>query len=214
MSEQLVPLTYEGILEMFRQGQQEWQEMKQQFRETDRRIAEMSRETDRMFRETDRKIQKTAEQIERTNKDVGGLTSSIAALVSNMVRGNIIEKFEALGYGDLDRCSEKQTFRNKKLGIKGEIDLFLENGDIAILIEVKTTLETKDVRDHIERLEKFRRYSDARGDKRRFIGAVAGAVVSNNVADFALENGLYVIVQSGEAVEIITPPEGFVAKKW
>jgi len=63
-------------------------------------------------------------------------------------------------------------------------------------------------------LEKFRRYSDARGDKRHFIGAVAGAVVSDNVADSAIENGLYVIVQSGEAVEIVTPPEGFVPKKW
>ncbi|MCL2304537.1 MAG: hypothetical protein FWC43_04260 [Planctomycetaceae bacterium] len=63
-------------------------------------------------------------------------------------------------------------------------------------------------------MEKFRRYSDARGDKRHFIGAVAGAVVSDNVADSAIENGLYVIVQSGEAVEIVTPPEGFVPKKW
>jgi Holliday junction resolvase-like predicted endonuclease len=58
-----------------------------------------------------------------------------------MIKGNIVEKFEALGYDELDRCSEKQTFRNKKLGVKGEIDLFIENGDIAILIEVKTSLE-------------------------------------------------------------------------
>jgi len=207
MSEQLMPLTYEGILEMFRETDRKFQETWRQIQETARQM----KETDQRL---DRKSQEVWEQIKQTNKDVGGLTSSISALVSNMVKGNIIEKFEALGYGDLDRCSEKQTFRNKKLGIKGEIDLFLENGDIAILVEVKTTLEIKDVRDHIERLEKFRRYSDARGDKRRFVGAVAGAVVSDNVADFALENGLYVIVQSGEAVEIVTPPEGFVAKKW
>ena len=211
MSEQLKPLTYEGVLELIRETRDMIRENAQ---EAERQWKRISQDAKRRSLELDRRIQKTDEQIKQTNKDVGGLTSSIAALVSNMIKGNIIEKFETLGYGDLDRCSEKQTFRNKKLGIKGEIDLFIENGDIAILIEVKTSLETKDVRDHIERLEKFRRYADARGDQRRFIGAVAGAVVSDNVADFALENGLYVIVQSGEAVEILSPPEGFVAKKW
>jgi len=197
MSEQIAPLTYEGILELFRLSDQRFQE-----------------KMDKMSMEFDRRMEKTDEQIKRTNQDVGGLTSSVGALVSSMVSGSIIEKFEALGYDDLDRCCEKQKFRNKKLGIKGEIDLFLENGDVAILIEVKTSLDTKDVRKHIERLEKFRCYSDARGDKRRFIGAVAGASIEGDAMEFAHENGLYVIVQSGDAVEIVTPPEGFVAKKW
>jgi len=190
MSAAPMPLTVENVLEMFR-------------------------ETDRKFQETDRKIQETAEQIKRTHRDIAGLTSSVGALVESMVQGNIVEKFEALGYNDLDDCCREKKFRNKKLGIKGEIDLFVENGNIAILIEVKTTLETADVRKHIERLEKFRRYVDAKGaDKRSYIGAVAGAVVTGDAVDFALENGLYVIVQSGAAVEIIPPPEGFVAKKW
>ena len=118
------------------------------------------------------------------------------------------------GY-DVTECSRNRFFENKKLAIRGEIDLFLEDGDVAILIEVKTTLETMDVRNHIERLEKYRRYTDAKGsDKRRFIGAVAGAIVSDEAADFAQKNGLYVIVQSGRAVEIVTPPDGFTAKEW
>ena len=195
------PLTYEGILEMFRQTDLKFQETAAQMKETDRKL-------DRMF-------QKTAEQIKQTNKDVGGLTSNIGNIIAAMFKGNIVEKFEALGYDDLNTCCEKKKFKNKKLGIKGEIDLFIENGDIAILVEVKTSLATKDVRNHIERLEKFRRCIDAQGvDKRCFIGAVAGAVIDGDAADVALENGLYVIVQSGEAVEILPPPEGFVVKKW
>ena len=94
----------------------------------------------------------------------------------------------------------------------GEIDVFLEDGDIAILIEVKTTLKTEDVLEHIERLKKYRHGIDAKGhgDKKRFIGAV----VSEEVAKFAQKNGMDVIVQSGDAVKIITPPEGFAVKKW
>jgi hypothetical protein len=48
----------------------------------------------------------------------------------------------------------------------------------------------------------------------RFIGAVAGAVIKGDSEEFAHENGMYVIVQSGEAVEIVTPPKGFKAKEW
>jgi len=73
---------------------------------------------------------------------------------------------------------------------------------IAILIEVKTTLETKDVHKHIERLTKFRRYIDTKGiDQRHFIGAVAGAVIEGEAEEVAHENGMYVIVQSGKAVD-------------
>jgi len=35
-----------------------------------------------------------------------------------------------------------------------------------------------------------------------------------HVAQFAHENGMYVIVQSARATEILPRPEGFVAKKW
>ena len=211
MSVQPSPLTYEGILEMFRETREQFRETREQMKETDRKF----QETDRQFKETDRKIQEAAEQIKQTQKAIAALGSRIGEIVENMVAGNIIDKFQALGY-DVTGCSPNKSFKNKELGIKGEIDLLLDDGDVAILIEVKTSLETADVREHMERLAKYRRYADARGfgDKQRFIGAVAGAVVKSDAADFAQENGLYVIVQSGEAVEIITPSEGFLPKEW
>jgi len=182
MSTQQIPLTYEGILEL--------------------------------FRETDRKFEEVARRMKETDKKISALGSRIGEIVENMVKGNIVEKFQALGY-DVNNCYPK-PFKNKELGIVGDIDLFLDEGDTAILIEVKTTLETADVREHIERMEKYRRYVDARGngDKQRLIGAVAGAVVKGEAAQFAQENGMYVIVQSGEAVEIVESPEGFRAKEW
>ena len=86
---------------------------------------------------------------------------------------------------------------------------------MSILIEVKTTLETADVRKHLDKMEKYRIYANARwNDPTHFIGAVAGAVVTDESKDFAHENGMYVIVQSGEAVEIMEVPEGFRAREW
>ena len=76
------------------------------------------------------------------------------------------------------------------------------------------TLKKDDVTDHIERIEKCRRFLDADGSNKCFVGAVAGTVIPENVINFAHDNGLYVIVQSARAVEIIAQSEGFRAKEW
>jgi predicted AAA+ superfamily ATPase len=219
MSQQQIPLTAEVIFEMFRETDRKFQETAAQMKETDRKF----QETDRIVREvaeqqkkTDLAMERVNLAIERTHKEVGALGSRIGEIIENMVAGNIEEKFNALGYHDIEKCSPNVKFRSRRLGIKGEIDLLLENGDVAILIEVKTALETSDVRKHIEKIEKYRRWVDSKskGDSIRFVGAVAGVVVKGDAEEFAHENGMYVIVQSGEAVEIVTPPKGFVAKEW
>ena len=182
-------LTHDDILKMFQK--------------TDQRIA-------KMFQELAEQQAKTDLQIERTNKKVESLGSRIGEIVENMVGGDIVGQFQALNIAIHSHCRDK-TFGTRGTSESGQIDVFLENGDIVVLIEVKTKLTDDDVREHIERLEKYRRYGK---DKRRIIGAVAGAVVSDDVIKFAHRQGLYVIVQSGVAVDIITSPEGFVAKEW
>ena len=203
MSQQQIPLTAEIVFEMFRETRQMMREMSQ---EADRRF----QETAAQMKETDRKIQETAKQIKQTNKDVGSLSSRVGEIVENMVGGDIVGQFQALNIA-IKSHSRNKTFGVRDTNESGEIDVFLENGDVVILIEVKTRLTDDDVRGHIEQLEKYRCYGD---DKRRILGAVAGAVVSDDVIKFAYRQGLYVIVQSGEAVEIVTPPVGFTAKEW
>ena len=190
------PLTYDGILELFREDREQLREMREQMKETDR-----------LMKETDRKI-------ERVSSDIGKLGSRIGEIVENMVGGNIVSQFQNYGY-----CVTEIS-RNIEFGIKntttaGEIDVLLDDGDVAILVEVKTKLTTDDVRNHIEQMEKYRRWKDGKGEgKKRYIGAVASTVVDDNVVTFAQKNGMFVIVQSGYAVEIIAPPEGFKAKEW
>jgi hypothetical protein len=191
MAEQQIPFDYEDIRKMVREV-----------------VREVSQE---VFRDTDLRMR-------RTDKKISKLGSRIGDIIENMVagRGKIVKQFNALGYHDIDSCYQNKEFGSRRLGTHGQIDLLLENGDVTILIEVKTTLETADVRKHIERLEKYRRWVNSKGKdiNTRFIGAVAGAVVKGDAEEFAHENGMYVIVQSGKAVEIVTPPEGFKAKEW
>ena len=157
----------------------------------------------------------TDRRMEETDRRIGGLGTRVGQIVENMIYGDIVSQFRDLGY-EVTARSQNKEFGRKGTKDCGEIDLFLEDGNVAILIEAKTTLKVDDVRDHIERMEKYRRYIDAgdSGDKRRYIGAVAGTVVAENVINFAHENGLYVIVQAARDVEILPLPEGFVAKEW
>ncbi|MDR1621025.1 MAG: hypothetical protein LBS00_01480 [Synergistaceae bacterium] len=94
-----------------------------------------------------------------------------------------------------------------------EIDLFLENGDCAVAVEVKANLDNEDVEKHVKRMEKLHRYADAHWDARKFYGGVAGAIVSDEVREYALENGFYVVTQSGDTMTIDVP-DGFTSKAW
>jgi hypothetical protein len=62
-------------------------------------------------------------------------------------------------------------------------------------------------------MEKLRRYWDGHNDKRKLIGAVAGAIMEDKVKALALDMGFYVIVQSGDTVKI-EAPQGFTPRIW
>ncbi|GHV95457.1 hypothetical protein AGMMS50293_17770 [Spirochaetia bacterium] len=58
-----------------------------------------------------------------------------------------------------------------------------------MIVEVKVTLRTEDVDDHIKRMEKIRRYMDLHGDKREFFGAIAATIVRKNERSYAFKQG-------------------------
>ena len=89
----------------------------------------------------------------------------------------------------------------------------LENGDIVMAVEIKAKPLYKDVDNHINRMEVLRRRADARNDMRKFRGAIAGAIMSDEVRKHILKNGFYVIEQTGDTVKI-TIPEGFTPREW
>ena len=211
MSEQAI--TYESVLRLIQEGALASQREMEKYRlERERSAAEF----DRRMAEADRETQELRRALKRTTDEVGKLGNRMGKVIERMVAGdNIIKQFqEKFGY-IIDSYSRNKTFgRGLPNGNQGEIDLFLENGDIALLISVNTMFHPRYVYDHTVCIEKFRRVADIHGDKRRFIGAIAGAVIDPEAIKLAHENGLYVIVQSGKAVEILPVPEGFRAREW
>jgi len=156
------------------------------------------------LKETDRIVKANAHQI-------GKLSSRMGEVVEYMVAPTLRKKFRDLGYifPQVHQNSDVSDYDNN---IFLEIDVKLENGDKVMLVEVKTKLTAKDVQDHIKRLKKMRVYADLHGDKRVFLGSVAGVVMTNNVKEYALKQGFFVIEPSGDTFNII-PPDG-QPKEW
>jgi hypothetical protein len=140
------------------------------------------------------------------------LGNRVGELVEHLVSPNILEKFRALGF-DFGRAGPNVRFSDPSLSLETEVDILLENGTLALAVEVKTKLTITDVKDHIDRMAKLRRYADAHGDRRKFIGAVAGGIIPGGVKSFAFKSGFYIIEQAGDTVRIDVP-EGFVPKEW
>jgi len=182
-------------------------ETDRQMKETDRQMKETDRqmkETDRQMKETDRQMKETDRVVKEIGKRLGDFTNSFGNVVEYMVSPNLQEKFRDLGY-DFQEASTKHKVRDKKNDISFEIDVFLQNGDTAMLVEIKSELTISDIKRHILRIEKMRKYADLRGDKRHFLGAVAGIVVEDDEREYALSQGFFLIEPSGENFNIILP---------
>jgi hypothetical protein len=183
--------------------------------------AERQKETDRQLKETEQIMKENAERFkqemkessDRLNKQLGELGNRFGEMVESMVVPNLVQKFHELGF-DFEKAYKDTEIKDKTNNIFTEVDITLENSNKVMLVEVKSKPKTEDVTEHIERVEKMRRHCDFHGDKRKYLGAIAGMVFHDNVKTFAMKNGFYVIEPSGETF-VITAPEGeYSPREW
>ncbi|MHB9293998.1 hypothetical protein Holit_03121 [Hollandina sp. SP2] len=204
------------IKAMAQETDKQMRETDKQIKETDKQIKTLSQETDKqikaMAQETDKQIKETNRQIKETNKKIGALGGRLGEIVEYISSPHLEEKFKRFGIF-LDTFIMEHTFEEPGKGIIAEVDIFLSNGDYAVAVEAKAKPKTEDIDDHIERMKKLRAYADRHNDKRKYLGAIAGLVVSDSVKGYAFKQGFPVLVPSGESMELECP-SGFVPKEW
>ena len=146
-----------------------------------------------------RKTEASQKQLRRELGGIGHTQGEIAedlfgrSLIPLMIKREIV----------LDQVIQ----RLKDFGTK-EYDVVGLNSTKVVLLEVKTKLRQQDVEDFLNKKilafrQDFPKYSD-----RDIIGAVGALVVKEEVSDYAISNGLYVLTQNGEDnAEIVNPPD-------
>ena len=192
------------------------QRMDESYEQTQKQIEESQRKMRESYEQTQKRIediqQETRKIVSDLSKNIGGLNNTIGEFTESMFSPDLWKKFDEYGILVTEQ-SKRRTFRNGNIKL-AEVDVYIENGDYAIPVEVKTKLSEEDVDKHIERIKIIRGYLDAKGDKRKLLGAVAGGVVADKVLQYAQEKGLFVIVQSGNSATIAETPEGFKPREW
>ena len=177
--------------------------------ETRQRMEESNQRMEKSMEESRKQTDKTLADL---SKNLGGLGNSLGRLTEAMMAAELWKKFNDLGF-PVTRQNSNVMIRNGKQ-VLAEIDLFIENGDYAILVEIKTDLAERHVDKHLERIGVVRKYLDGRGDSRKLMGAVAGATVPQDVLEYAQSKGLYVIIQTGDAIAIADMPQGAKPAEW
>jgi hypothetical protein len=173
------------------------------------------KETDRILKESAERHKEFEREMKESNdkfnERLGNYINLFGKFTEFTMTPKLREKFAELGL-DFQKTARRISVRDKNNDIFFEVDAMLENGDTAILVEIKTELTVDRIKKHIARLEKMRKYSDLRGDKRIFLGAVAGVILDDDTKDYALDQGFYLIEPAGQDLSI-TPPNG-KPKEW
>jgi hypothetical protein len=193
------PPTFEKVWKMFQETDRKFQEMSREAREEDRKLREQMKETDRQMKETDKRL--------------GKLTNRFGEMVEHMVVPNLLAQFKALGFA-FEVATQNYKIVDEKNNVFVEVDVFLENGDKVMIVEIKATPSVEDIAGHVKRMEKLRKRADSRGDTRKYLGAIAGVVVSDSVKNKALGNGFFVLVPSGDTFTIIKPEGKYHVREW
>jgi hypothetical protein len=176
-------------------------ENREQMKETDKRIDRNAQEME--------KLKKT---VERVTANVGGLNRSLGELIETLIAARLWEKFPDY---NLKRAYQRVPIFDENNRAMTDIDILLSNTDTVMAVEVKRQLDDKrDVDDHLKRMERIRKYPPAEVVGKKMVGAMAGGVVDDDTRRYAYESGFFVLELTGDTVQLIPPPDGFVPKKW
>jgi hypothetical protein len=173
-----------------------------------RESAERHKEFEKEMKESAERHKEYQKESEKSkaefNERLGNYINLFGDFTEYTMTPKMREKFFDLGL-DFQKTVRRVSVRDNKNDIFFEVDAMLENGDTAMLVEIKTELTVDRIKKHIVRMEKMRKYSDLRGDKRVFLGAVAGVIMDEETRTYALDQGFYLIEPAGQDLSITLP---------
>ena len=197
--------TLEDVWRLFQETDRRFQETDRKFQDTDRKFQEIaleSQETARRFRETERLVN-------QLSKNLGDIGNRLGEFVEHMVAPAVVRLFREQG---IEVHAVYPGIFVKRDGVALELDLMVVNDGTLIGVECKSKLTIEHIDKHLQRLQKIKTALPIYRNH-CVMGAVAAMVMSEDVAHYAIEHGLYVLRQNGEQVEIQNPSD-FTPQEW
>ena len=160
---------------------------------SEREIAEIWK----LFRATDRKIDKLSGEFDR----------KWGRLVESLVEGSLIKLLNDRNISVRETSERVKGVRNAKdkhgevYAGRCEIDIVARNGADVVAVEVKTTLNSKDVDNFLYKLNNFTHFFPSHRNSKIY-GAMAYLTVDQNADEYAKKQGLFTIKATGDSATI------------
>ena len=175
----------------------------------DRRMTESKAEADRRAVEAEERLARAEAIAAQANESVNNLGSRWGRFVENMVAPGVLRLFQDRGVAVEEVY---QRVRSKRGGRHLEIDILAVDDDVAVIVEVKSRLTQDSVRRCLQIMEQFKTAFPHYASYQLY-GAVAAIEIDGEVDIYAYNQGLFVIQQSGDSVEISNPAD-FTPRIW
>lgn len=174
---------------------------------------ERERKREEWERQANERFAKTERFLAEIGRQIGGVHRGFGELAEHLVCPGIASRFNELGFHFENKPESNIVITDEKKRKLSEIDLLLENEEVMIAVEVKTRPTEEDIVHHVRRMGIIRADNDKRQDRRKLLGAVAGAIFYDDIKELVRNAGFFAVEQSGDTMRIDAPP-GFKAKEW
>jgi hypothetical protein len=199
---------YEQERQRYEQERQRYEQERQRYeRERQAQEERYQARQERYQERYEQEMEELRKLVARTNKQVSGIANRWGEFVENLVRPAAVTMFREQGiqvhHTALNVIPESGEM---------EIDILAENTNEAVVIEVKSHLQARDVKRFIKTLAEFKTVFPKYQDHCLY-GAMAGIKVGTKAEKEAEAAGLFVIKPAGNTVMITNPP-GFKPRIW
>jgi len=221
-------ITIEDFYKLFQESERQRQETERILRESlersqadfDRRMAESKAEADRVAAESRAEADRRAVEAEarltraeaiaaQANQAVNSLSSRWGRFVENLVAPAVLRLFQNRGIAVQEVYQRVRSARGDR---NLEIDILAVDDDVAVIVEVKSRLTQESIRRCLQTLEQFKTAFPHYANYQIY-GAVAAIEIDGEVDIYAYNQGLFVIQQSGDTVEISNTAD-FIPRTW
>ena len=135
----------------------------------------------------------------RMNKMRGIWSNAWGDFVESLVSGSLVKMLQEW-IPSINMIMK--NIEGQRNGHDCEFDIIAVNNDALVAVEVKSTLNVKDIKDFLEKLKNFSMFlPQFKGYK--VYGAVAYLKVNQDAEKFAIKQGLFVIRATGDSSEIL-----------
>lgn len=201
MNNQSFVPTPDEIWNLLKETGQQIKELSAKQAETDKQIDKTGRQIETLSAKTDKQIEKTGRYIQKVG---GRFNERWGALLESLVEGKLVKIFQERGI-DISHTHSRTTARWKKPDgsfQEREFDIIVANGTEVVEVEVKTTLNLKNVNVFLERIRNFKNFL-LRYKTETVYGAVAFLKSEDEAHLYAEKEGLFVIRATGDSASII-----------